>query len=104
MKREQQALGPRPLATVGDLADHLMENVVGDRPRGSGPCHRGRREVVAEPLRSDDEAPHFMMRVAPNFEEFLALREAPFLEPPPIGWERDEGVRLMHESADGDPH
>ena len=62
-------------------------------------------EIVAELLGAADEPADFVMGFAPHRHQCRAVGQARLREtgPGPVGG-RGERVRLVHESADGDPH
>jgi hypothetical protein len=92
------------MASLGDLPDDLVHNLVLDRAGRSGPGHHRRRQLVAESLGAGDESPHLVVGIPPHGQQGFAASQAPLLEPAPIGRQRREGVRLVHDAPDGNPH
>ena len=104
MEGQQQAVDRRPPASVGDLLDNLVEDLVLDRPGRRGPGHHRRGKLVAELFGAGDEPADLVVGIPPDRHQVIAAAQAALLEPRPIGRQRREGVRLVHDPADGDAH
>ena len=48
--------------------------------------------------------PDLVVGLSPGRQQVVAAGQAPLLEPAPIGRQRRERVRLVHDPADGDAH